>query len=190
MPCKSGAGTVLCIEKALAQSGVRREDVNYINAHASSTPAGDLREYEALIHCFRQNPEVNSDALSSLDCNGCPAILHLISLNFFLCQLKMNSTKSMIGNLLGAAGAVEAIATVKVINYESLSPFPIFYKKISVILKVVLGFPYRLYRQGGSIQIPILKTLTKALYVSASLNLINSSAPFSALESQQHMKME
>nr|GLL35083.1 3-oxoacyl-[acyl-carrier-protein] synthase II [Ipomoea trifida] len=133
-PHPDGAGTVLCIEKALAQSGVGREDVNYINAHASSTPDGDLREYEALIHCFIQNPE-----------------------------LKMNSTKSMIGNLLGAAGAVEAIATVKVIDYEALSRFSVFYKKIYVVLKVALGFPLRLYRQGGSIQIPILKTLTKAL---------------------------
>jgi 3-oxoacyl-(acyl-carrier-protein) synthase len=32
--------------------------VNYINAHATSTPAGDLKEYQALIHCFGQNPEV------------------------------------------------------------------------------------------------------------------------------------
>ncbi|XP_031092742.1 3-oxoacyl-[acyl-carrier-protein] synthase II, chloroplastic-like [Ipomoea triloba] len=94
-PHPDGAGTVLCIEKALAQSGVGREDVNYINAHASSTPDGDLREYEALIHCFRQNPE-----------------------------LKMNSTKSMIGNLLGAAGAVEAIATVKAIQTGWIHPNP------------------------------------------------------------------
>ena len=48
----------LCIEKALSQSGVAREDVNYINAHATSTPAGDLKEYNALLHCFGQNQEV------------------------------------------------------------------------------------------------------------------------------------
>ncbi|XP_048431224.1 3-oxoacyl-[acyl-carrier-protein] synthase I, chloroplastic isoform X2 [Pyrus x bretschneideri] len=47
-----GAGVILCIEKALEQSGVSREDANYINAHATSTPAGDLREYNALIHCL------------------------------------------------------------------------------------------------------------------------------------------
>ncbi|GFS38496.1 fatty acid biosynthesis 1 [Actinidia rufa] len=85
-PHPEGTGVVLCIEKALAQSGVSREDVNYINAHATSTPAGDLKEYQALIRCFGQNPE-----------------------------LRVNSTKSMIGHLLGAAGAVEAIATVQVI---------------------------------------------------------------------------
>ena len=55
---KTGAGVILCIERAIARSGVSREDVNYINAHATSTPAGDLREYEALIRCFGQNPEV------------------------------------------------------------------------------------------------------------------------------------
>ena len=54
----SGAGVILCIEKALSQSGVAREDVNYINAHATSTPAGDLKEYNALLHCFGQNQEV------------------------------------------------------------------------------------------------------------------------------------
>ena len=56
---QTGAGVILCIEKALAQSGVSREDVNYINAHATSTPAGDLKEYQAMMHCFGQNPEVN-----------------------------------------------------------------------------------------------------------------------------------
>lgn len=54
-----GAGVILCIEKALANSGVSREDVNYINAHATSTPGGDLKEYQALMHCFGQNSEVN-----------------------------------------------------------------------------------------------------------------------------------
>ncbi|GFY80498.1 fatty acid biosynthesis 1 [Actinidia rufa] len=81
----TGRCVVLCIEKALTQSGVSREDVNYVNAHATSTPAGDLKEYKALIRCFGHNPE-----------------------------LRVNSTKSMIGHLLGGAGAVEAVATVQV----------------------------------------------------------------------------
>jgi len=55
---KTGAGVILCIEKALAQSGVAKEDVNYINAHATSTPAGDLKEYHALMHCFGRNSGV------------------------------------------------------------------------------------------------------------------------------------
>jgi hypothetical protein len=82
-PHPDGAGVLLCIEKALAQSGVNRADVNYVNAHATSTKAGDLKEYKALIKAFGGNSE-----------------------------LKVNSTKSMVGHLLGAAGAVEAIATI------------------------------------------------------------------------------
>ncbi|KAJ4950152.1 hypothetical protein NE237_026984 [Protea cynaroides] len=92
-PHPEGSGIVLCIEKALAQSGVAREDVNYINAHATSTPAGDLKEYQALARCFGQNPE-----------------------------LRVNSTKSMIGHLLGAAGAVEAVATVQAIRTGWVHP--------------------------------------------------------------------
>ncbi|XP_057501362.1 3-oxoacyl-[acyl-carrier-protein] synthase II, chloroplastic-like [Actinidia eriantha] len=92
-PHPEGAGVVLCIEKALAQSGVPREDVNYINAHATSTPSGDLKEYEALIRCFGHNPE-----------------------------LRVNSTKSMIGHLLGGAGAVEAVATVQAIRTGWVHP--------------------------------------------------------------------
>ncbi|KAG2717876.1 hypothetical protein I3760_03G194600 [Carya illinoinensis] len=92
-PHPDGAGVILCIEKALAQSGVSRDDVNYINAHATSTPAGDLKEYQALIACFGQNPE-----------------------------LKVNSTKSMTGHLLGAAGAVEAVAAVQAIRTGWVHP--------------------------------------------------------------------
>ncbi|KAK9113900.1 hypothetical protein Syun_020697 [Stephania yunnanensis] len=72
------------VGKALVQSGVSMEDVNYINAHATSTQAGDIKEYQALIRCFGHNPE-----------------------------LKVNSTKSMIGHLLGVAGVVEAVATIQ-----------------------------------------------------------------------------
>lgn len=53
-----GTGVRLCIEKALAQSGVRPQDVNYVNAHATSTRAGDLQEYKALMRVFGENPEV------------------------------------------------------------------------------------------------------------------------------------
>ncbi|KAK8503197.1 hypothetical protein V6N13_025956 [Hibiscus sabdariffa] len=92
-PHPDGIGAILCIEKALAQSGVPREDVNYINAHATSTPSGDIKEYQALLHCFGKNPE-----------------------------LRVNSTKSMIGHLLGAAGAVEAVAAVQAIRTGWVHP--------------------------------------------------------------------
>ncbi|TKY72905.1 3-oxoacyl-of acyl-carrier-protein synthase II [Spatholobus suberectus] len=92
-PRPNGVGVILCIEKALAHSGVSREDVNYINAHATSTPAGDLSEYQALIHCFGQNP-----------------------------KLRVNLTKSMIGHLLGAAGGVEVVATIQAIRTGWVHP--------------------------------------------------------------------
>ncbi|CAM6063734.1 unnamed protein product [Sphagnum tenellum] len=92
-PHPDGAGVVLCIEKALAQAGVSRQDVNYVNAHATSTQAGDLQEYKALIRSFGKNAE-----------------------------LKVNSTKSMIGHLLGASGGVEAIATVQAIRTGWVHP--------------------------------------------------------------------
>lgn len=92
-PHPDGRGIVLCIENALAQSGVAREDVNYVNAHATSTPAGDLKEFQAIVRCFGQNQ-----------------------------KLRMNSTKSMVGHLLGAAGAIEAVATVKAIQTGWIHP--------------------------------------------------------------------
>ncbi|KAK4480801.1 hypothetical protein RD792_011652, partial [Penstemon davidsonii] len=88
-----GTGIVLCMKKALAESGVAREDVNYINAHATSTPSADLNEYQAIVRVFGENT-----------------------------KLRMNSTKSMIGHLLGAAGAVEAVATVKAIKTGWIHP--------------------------------------------------------------------
>ncbi|MCL7032435.1 hypothetical protein MKW94_001263, partial [Papaver nudicaule] len=92
-PHPEGKGSILCIENALAQSGVSREDVNYVNAHAKSTQAGDMKEYQSIIRCFGQNPD-----------------------------LRVNSTKSMIGHLLGAAGAVEAVATVQAIRTGWVHP--------------------------------------------------------------------
>ncbi|EXC01340.1 3-oxoacyl-[acyl-carrier-protein] synthase II [Morus notabilis] len=92
-PHSDGTGIALCIEKALALSGVAREDVNYINAHAASTPIADLKEYQAITRCFGNNP-----------------------------NLRVNSTKSMIGHLLGASGAVEAVATVKAIQTGWVHP--------------------------------------------------------------------
>lgn len=61
----AGAGVILAIEKALAHAGISKEDINYVNAHATSTPAGDLKEYHALSHCFGQNPEVQLLLLST-----------------------------------------------------------------------------------------------------------------------------
>uniref|UniRef100_A0ACD5YEW3 Uncharacterized protein n=1 Tax=Avena sativa TaxID=4498 RepID=A0ACD5YEW3_AVESA len=86
-------GVILCVENALADAGVTKEDINYVNAHATSTQMGDLKEFEALVRCFGQNP-----------------------------QLRVNSTKSMTGHLLGAAGGIEAVAAIQAIRTGWIHP--------------------------------------------------------------------
>lgn len=92
-PREDGEGVAYCILNALADAGVKPEDVNYINAHATSTPAGDMAEINALKKVFK-SPQ----------------------------SIKMNATKSMIGHLLGAAGGVEAVAVVKAITDGIIHP--------------------------------------------------------------------
>lgn len=92
-PRGDGEGVAYCIANALADAGVKPEDVNYINAHATSTPVGDMAEVNALKKIF------NSPR-----------------------SIKINATKSMIGHLLGAAGGVEAIAVVKAITDGIIHP--------------------------------------------------------------------
>lgn len=92
-PRQDGEGVALCIRNALERAGVSADDVNYINAHATSTPAGDMAEINALKKVFT-NPS----------------------------KIVINSTKSMIGHCLGAAGGIEAIATVKAITDGLVHP--------------------------------------------------------------------
>ncbi|CAA6658293.1 unnamed protein product [Spirodela intermedia] len=92
-PRPDGMGIYSCILKSLEDSGVSPEEVNYINAHATSTLAGDLIEVNAIKKVFKDTSEI-----------------------------KMNGTKSMIGHCLGAAGAIEAIATIKAITTSWLHP--------------------------------------------------------------------
>lgn len=92
-PRPDGEGVAYCIRNALADAGVAAEEINYINAHATSTIAGDLAEVRALKKVFK-NPAA----------------------------IKMNATKSLIGHLLGAAGAVEAIATIMAILEHRIHP--------------------------------------------------------------------
>ncbi|KAL5209147.1 hypothetical protein ABZP36_004770 [Zizania latifolia] len=86
-----GYPVILCIENALADAGVAKENINYVNAHATSTQLGDLKEFEALSRCFGQNPQ------------AC----------LLISEILVNSTKSMTGHLLGAAGGIEAVAAVQ-----------------------------------------------------------------------------
>ena len=92
-PRADGEGVALSIENALEDAGVGKERVNYINAHATSTPAGDMAEYNAVKKVFGD-----------------------------MSHIKMNATKSMIGHCLGAAGGIEAIATIMAIKTNKLHP--------------------------------------------------------------------
>lgn len=84
-PAEDGAGAARAMENAIRDAGIRPEDVTYINAHGTATHHNDLFETRAIKLVFGDHAK----------------------------NLKINSTKSMIGHLLGAAGAVEAIACVK-----------------------------------------------------------------------------
>ncbi|XP_024030113.1 3-oxoacyl-[acyl-carrier-protein] synthase I, chloroplastic isoform X1 [Morus notabilis] len=92
-PRPDGLGVSSCITKSLQDAGVSPEEVNYVNAHATSTLAGDLAEVNAIKKVFKDTSE-----------------------------LKMNGTKSMIGHGLGAAGGLEAVATIKAITTGWLHP--------------------------------------------------------------------
>jgi len=93
-PREDGSGVVHCIELALKDSGIVPTDVNYINAHATSTPAGDLCELRGYRRVFGSHSK----------------------------NIKINATKSMIGHGLGAAAGIEAIAVIKAINTSQLHP--------------------------------------------------------------------
>jgi 3-oxoacyl-[acyl-carrier-protein] synthase II len=94
LPPPDGRGAALSMEHALEDAGVDASQVNYINAHGTSTPAGDLAESEAV------KAVMGADASS----------------------VAVSSTKSMIGHLLGAAGAVEAIFSVLALRDQVAPP--------------------------------------------------------------------
>jgi len=102
-PDPEGSGAALAIRRALDNAGVGPEAVGYINAHGASTPLGDLAETKAIKAAYGKHAY----------------------------DIPINSTKSMIGHLMGATGAVEAMACVMsiqegiihpTINYETPDP--------------------------------------------------------------------
>ena len=93
-PCEDGEGAARCMTAALKNSCLDASEVNYINAHGTSTQLGDIAETTAVKRCFGEQAK----------------------------KLVMNSTKSMTGHLLGAAGGVEAIFTALAIHHQISPP--------------------------------------------------------------------
>ena len=89
-----GLGAILAMEGAIEDAGVSKKDVSYINAHATSTPVGDISECKAIEHVFSET----------------------------LQNIQISATKSMTGHLLGGAGAIEAIACIKAIESGIIHP--------------------------------------------------------------------
>lgn len=93
-PSEDGDGAVRCMESSLKNAGINPEQVDYINAHGTSTPAGDVVESMAVKRVFADHAY----------------------------KLAVSSTKSMIGHMLGAAGGVEAIFSILAIRDQVAPP--------------------------------------------------------------------
>jgi 3-oxoacyl-[acyl-carrier-protein] synthase II len=92
-PPEDGRGAAASMQQALDDAGLSKEDIDYVNAHGTSTEAGDLAESLAVKSVFGSHAS----------------------------ELAVSSTKSMIGHLLGAAGSVEAILTILALR-DSVAP--------------------------------------------------------------------
>jgi 3-oxoacyl-[acyl-carrier-protein] synthase II len=93
-PAENGAGAALCMQLALANAGLRPEDVDYINAHGTSTPLNDKSETAAIKTAFGESAY----------------------------KVQISSTKSMTGHLLGASGALEAAICARIFSENILPP--------------------------------------------------------------------
>ena len=93
-PAEDGSGAAMAMEYAVKDAGISKEEITYINAHGTSTHHNDLFETRAIKLCFGEHAK----------------------------DIKINSTKSMIGHLLGAAGAVEFITCVKELQEGYIHP--------------------------------------------------------------------
>lgn len=93
-PHPEGLGATLVMKNALEDAEIKPEDIDYINVHGTATPLGDIAEVKAIVQLFGE---------------------HAYKLN-------ISSTKSMTGHLLGAAGAVEAIAVILAVKNNIIPP--------------------------------------------------------------------
>ena len=93
-PAIGGVGALKAMERATLDANLNLNDIDYINAHGTSTPFNDKNESSAITSLFKEHSK----------------------------KLKVSSTKSMTGHLLGAAGGIEAVASVKTIIEQILPP--------------------------------------------------------------------
>lgn len=93
-PPEDGAGGAAAMQNAINDAGINPDQIDYVNAHGTSTPAGDIAEVNAIKSVFGDHAY----------------------------KLSVSSTKSMIGHLLGAAGAVESIVSVLSLQQQKLTP--------------------------------------------------------------------
>src|SRR6266567_3629608 len=93
-PAPGGAGLVRAIRRALQKAGLRPDEIEYINAHGTSTPYNDRTETQAIKTCFGEHAS----------------------------RVAISSTKSMTGHTLGAAGAVEAVISIMAIQTGIIPP--------------------------------------------------------------------
>ncbi len=94
MPMQDGSGAGKCMKLALKDAGLNAEDIDYVNAHGTSTPAGDVAETNAVKNAFADHAY----------------------------KVAISSTKSMTGHLLGAAGGIEAVFSVMAIKDQVAPP--------------------------------------------------------------------
>jgi len=93
-PHPEGLGAMICMNQALEMAGIAKEQIQYINAHGTSTPLGDVAETQAIKKVFGSHAY----------------------------DLRVSSTKSMTGHLLGAAGGLESIFCIKALETGILPP--------------------------------------------------------------------
>ena len=93
-PHPEGAGAINVMKQVLADAQIQSTKIDYINVHGTSTPLGDVSEMKAIHSVFKNN----------------------------IYDLNISSTKSMTGHLLGAAGAIESIASILAIKHKTIPP--------------------------------------------------------------------
>ena len=94
MPVKDGSGAGRCMELAMNDAGINADDIDYVNAHGTSTPAGDVAETNAVKKALGDHAS----------------------------NIVVSSTKSMTGHLLGAAGGIEAVFSVMSVKDQVVPP--------------------------------------------------------------------